>query len=85
MEERLHIAELIAKDLDYVLMPTIQERLKQVMLDEKILVPNLFSNARFVRNVMESAAQSGMRLLQLYPQQSPGKLEIMTKKPEDLK
>lgn len=85
MEERLHIAELIAKDLDYVLMPTIQERLKQVMLDEKILVPNLFSNARFVRNVMESAVQSGMRLLQLYPQQSPGKLEIMTKKAEDLK
>ncbi|WP_353961254.1 hypothetical protein [Paenibacillus sp. S-12] len=55
------------------------------MLDEKVLVPNLLSNARLVRNVMESAVQSGMRLLQLYPQQSPGKLELMTKKPEDLK
>lgn len=85
MEERLHIAELIAKDHDYVLMPATQAQLKQVMLDEKVLVPNLFSNARLVRNVMESAVQSGMRLLQLYPQQSPGKLELMTKKPEDLK
>lgn len=86
VDELLHIAESMAKDHDYVLMPTTQAQLKQVILDEKILAPNLFSNARFVRNVMEKAMRNqAVRLLQLYPQQSPGKLELMTLKPEDLK
>lgn len=47
---------------------------------------NLFSNARFVRNVMEKAMRNqAVRLLQTYPEQSPGKLELMTLRPEDLK
>lgn len=67
-------------------MPQSLAQLKNVILDEKIMSANLFSNARFVRNVMEKAMRNqAVRLLQTYPEQSPGKLELMTLRPEDLK
>ncbi|EHQ63403.1 ATPase AAA [Paenibacillus dendritiformis C454] len=86
VDQLLLIAESIAKEQDYVLMPQSLSQLKNVILDEKILSSNLFSNARFVRNVMEKAMRNqAVRLLQTYPEQSPGKLELMTLRPEDLK
>ncbi|MGZ9584144.1 AAA family ATPase [Paenibacillus marinisediminis] len=86
VDELLQIAETMAKEQDYVLMPQSLNVLRELVWEEKLLSPHLFSNARYVRNIMEKAMRNqAVRLLQLYPIQSPGKLELMTLRPEDLK
>lgn len=86
VDQLLQIAETMAKEQDYVLMPQTLALLKDMILEEKVMSPHLFSNARFVRNLMEKAMRNqAVRLLSLYPEQSPGKLELMTLHAEDLK
>lgn len=86
VDELLQIADAMAKEQDYVLMPQTISVLRDMLWDEKLLSPHLFSNARYVRNIMEKAMRNqAVRLLHQYPVQSPGKLELMTLKPEDLK
>lgn len=86
VDELLQIADGMAKEQDYVLMPQTLTVLRDMVWDEKLLSTHLFSNARYVRNIMEKAMRNqAVRLLHQYPVQSPGKLELMTLKPEDLK
>lgn len=86
VDELLQIADAMAKEQDYVLMPQTISVLRDMVWDEKLLSTHLFSNARFVRNIMEKAMRNqAVRLLHQYPVQSPGKLELMTLRPEDLK
>ncbi|GAC40740.1 ATPase [Paenibacillus popilliae ATCC 14706] len=69
-----------------MLMPQLLLKLKNVILEERMICSNLFSNARFVCNVMEKVMRNqAVRLLQTYPEQSPGKLEQMTLWPQDVK
>lgn len=86
IDQLIQIAESMAKDRDYILMPQAILKLKQFLLREKNQNDHLFSNARFVRNVIErSIRQQAVRLLSSYGNQSPGKQELMTIRQEDVK
>ncbi|GGH22871.1 AAA family ATPase [Paenibacillus segetis] len=86
IDQLIQISEGMAKDRDYILMPQAILKLKQHLLKEKCQSDHLFSNARYVRNVIErSVRQQAVRLLSQYGGGSPGKLELMTIRMEDLK
>ncbi|GGA24818.1 AAA family ATPase [Paenibacillus physcomitrellae] len=86
IDQLIQISEMMAKERDYILMPQAILKLKQHLLAEKMESPHAFSNARYVRNVIErSIRQQAVRLLNQYGGSSPGKLELMTIRTEDLK
>lgn len=86
IDQLIQIAEGMVKERDYILMPQAILKMKQHLLSEKSETEHLFSNARYVRNVIErSIRQQAVRLLQQYSGGSPGKLELMTIRTEDLK
>lgn len=85
-DQLLQIAELMAKERDYILMPQAILKLKQALLLEKTESLHAFSNARYVRNSIEKAVRSqAVRLLNQYESTSPGKQELMTLRTEDFK
>lgn len=84
IDELLLIAEQMSKEREYVLLPGTLNRLKQMIAEEKHVFWRSFSNARFVRNVLDRAIRhQAVRLLQQYPH-VPSKQELMTIRPEDL-
>ncbi|MBD7968152.1 AAA family ATPase [Paenibacillus gallinarum] len=86
IDQLIQISELMAKERDYILMPQSILKLKQHLLDEKNDTSQAFSNARYVRNIIEkSIRHQAVRLLNQYSTGSPGKLELMTLRTEDLK
>ncbi|AHV97731.1 AAA family ATPase [Paenibacillus sp. 7124] len=86
IDQLVQIAELMAKERDYILMPQAILKLKQHVMLEKDESPHAFSNARYVRNAIEKAIRSqAVRLLNQYEHNSPGKQELMTLRTEDFK
>lgn len=86
VDQLIQIAELMAKDRDYALMPQSIFKLRQHLMLEKTMSIYAFSNARYVRNVIEKAFRhQAVRLMTQYPTGSPGKQELMSVRPEDLK
>ncbi|GIO83175.1 stage V sporulation protein K [Paenibacillus faecis] len=86
IDQLIQIAEGMVKERDYILMPQAILKLQQHLLREKCESEHLFSNARHVRNIIErSIRQQAVRLLSQYTSGSPGKLELMTIRTEDLK
>lgn len=86
IDQLLQIAELMAKERDYILMPQAILKLKQHLLLEKTESLHAFSNARYVRNAIEKALRAqAVRLLNQYENSSPGKQELMTLRTEDFK
>ncbi|MNJ30996.1 AAA family ATPase [Paenibacillus bouchesdurhonensis] len=87
VDQLIQISEGMAKERDYILMPQAILKLKQHLLREKCEGEHAFSNARYVRNVIERSIRSqAVRLLtQFSGSSSPGKLELMTLRQEDLK
>jgi stage V sporulation protein K len=86
IDQLIQIAEGMAKDRDYILMPQAILKLKHFLMREKNQNERLFSNARYVRNVIErSIRQQAVRLLSSYGNQSPGKQELMTIRQEDVR
>lgn len=86
IDQLIQIAEGMAKERDYILMPQAIVKLKQHLLREKMEGEHVFSNARHVRNVIErSIRHQAVRILNQYSGGSPGKLELMTIRTEDLK
>ncbi|WP_160031943.1 AAA family ATPase [Paenibacillus sp. An7] len=86
LDQLIQISELMAKERDYILMPQSILKLKQHLLEEKNDTSHAFSNARYVRNIIEkSIRHQAVRLLNQYSSGSPGKLELMTIRTEDLK
>ena len=77
----------MAKDRDYTLMPQIDVQASPAcLMQEKTMSMFAFSNARYVRNVIEKAIRhQAVRLMSQYPAGSPGKQELMAVRPEDLK
>ncbi|MOA58282.1 Stage V sporulation protein K [compost metagenome] len=68
------------------MMPQATLKLKQHLLREKCESEQVFSNARYVRNIIERAIRhQAVRLLNQYGGGSPGKLELMTLRIDDLK
>ncbi len=85
VEQLLQIAEKMAKEREYVLMPQAVEKLKLHLQEEKHSAWYTFSNARYVRNILEKAIRHhAVRVLNHYPT-VPSKQELMSIRSEDLK
>jgi len=86
LDQLVQIAENMAKDREYVWVPSALGRIRQLIMQEKGQSPYHFSNARFVRNLLERAIRSqAVRLMSQYPDSSPGRQELMSLRPEDLR
>ncbi|MBO9609356.1 MAG: AAA family ATPase [Paenibacillaceae bacterium] len=85
IDQLLQIAELMAKEREYVWQPQALAALKQHLAEEKTALWRAFSNARYVRNLLEKAIRyQAVRLLNVYAV-APSKLELMSIRAEDLK
>jgi stage V sporulation protein K len=85
IDQLIQISELMAKEREYVLLPQAVTRLKQHLAEEKAESWQIFSNARYVRNLLEkSIRHQAVRLLNHYTN-VPSKQELMTIRPEDLR
>lgn len=85
VDQLVQIIESMAKDREYVLLPQTILKLKQQLIEEKAMTWKAFSNARYVRNVLEKAMRhQAVRLLGQYVS-TPSKQELMSIRPEDLK
>jgi stage V sporulation protein K len=86
VDQLVQIAEGMTKERDYTLMPQSLFKLRQLLVQEKADSEYDFSNARYVRNVLERAIRNqAVRLLSQYPVQSPGRSELMAIRPEDIR
>ncbi|TVY02308.1 AAA family ATPase [Cohnella terricola] len=86
VDQLVQIAEGMTKDRDYTLLPQTIYKLRQLLVQEKTDAIYDFSNARFVRNVLERAIRyQAVRLLSQYPVASPGRQELMALRPEDVR
>ena len=86
LDQLIQISELMAKERDYILMPQSLNKLKEHLQMEKDHGSHAFSNARYVRNVIEKSIRNqSVRSLNQYVTGNPGKLELMTLRPEDFK
>jgi stage V sporulation protein K len=85
VDQLIQISELMAKEREYVLLPQAVTKLKQHLAEEKAERWQIFSNARYVRNLLEkSIRHQAVRLLNLYTN-IPSKQELMSIRPEDLR
>lgn len=85
-DQLVQIAELMVRERDYTLIPAAIMKLRQLLIAEKNRYPSAFSNARYVRNLMERAVrQQAVRLLNQYQSTAPGRQELMSIKPEDMR
>lgn len=86
VDQLIQIAEGMAKEREYALLPQSLFKLRELLVQEKVNTPFAFSNARFVRNVIErSIRNQAVRLLTQYPSGSPGRQELMALRPEDVR
>ncbi|TJY44238.1 AAA family ATPase [Cohnella pontilimi] len=86
VDQLIQIAEGMTKERDYTLLPPTLFKLRELLLQEKTETIYHFSNARFVRNVLERAIRNqAVRLLTAYPSGSPGRQELMSLRPEDVR
>jgi stage V sporulation protein K len=87
VDELMQIAELMSKEREYAFSSSAEMKLKQHLAGEKALTLAPFSNARYVRNILErSMRHQAVRLLQQYPHPGqPSKQELMTIRPEDIR
>lgn len=86
VDQLIQIAELMARERDYSLLPQAVFKLRQHLVEERESSLFSFSNARYVRNVIERAIRyQAVRLLGQYPGGVPGRQELMSIRPEDLK
>ncbi|MEK3735421.1 MULTISPECIES: AAA family ATPase [Paenibacillus] len=86
LDQLIQISELMAKERDYILMPQSLVKLKEHLQNERENGSHSFSNARYVRNLIEKSIRNqSVRLLNQYVTGNPGKLELMTLRPEDFR
>jgi stage V sporulation protein K len=86
LDQLVQIAEGMAKDREYVWLPASLVRIRQLVMQEKNESPYHFSNARFVRNLLERAIRSqAVRLMAQAQDAPPGRQELMALRPEDLR
>lgn len=85
VDQLVQIAEWMIREREYTFSPASLEKLKLHLIVEKEAGLHAFSNARYVRNLIErSIRHHAVRLLQ-YRGQPPGKQELMTIRPEDMR
>ncbi|PDO11615.1 MAG: AAA family ATPase [Candidatus Reconcilbacillus cellulovorans] len=84
VDELVQIAERLAHEREYVLSPQAAAKLRQLIATEIETHAYAFSNARFVRNVIERAIRKqAVRLLNQYVR-TPSREELMALRPDDL-
>ena len=85
VQQLMQIADLMVKEGQYVFAPQAEMKLRHHLAEEKLTCGYSFSNARYVRNVIEKAIrQQAVRLLQQYST-SPSRQELMLLRPDDLR
>lgn len=85
VDQLMQIAELMVKEREYALTPATELKIRQQIMAEKQQAELAFSNARFVRNLIEKAMRNhAVRLLNQTHQQ-PNRHDLMTIRPEDVK
>jgi stage V sporulation protein K len=87
VDQLMQIAELMTREREYVFSPTAEMKLRQHLASEKAMMFTTFSNARYVRNIIERAVRhQAVRLLEQHPNtQQPSKQDLMLIKPEDIR
>jgi stage V sporulation protein K len=85
VDQLMQIAEMMVKEREYVLLPQTELKIRQHLTQEKQNNSMSFSNARYVRNVIERAMRHhAVRLLNQHTQQ-PSKQDLMMIRPEDVR
>ncbi|WP_240419636.1 AAA family ATPase [Paenibacillus periandrae] len=87
VEQLMQITEMMIKEREYVLNAQAESKIRQQIISEKQQSDSeaSFSNARFVRNLIEKAMRNhAVRLLNSHVQQ-PSKQDLMTLRAEDVK
>jgi stage V sporulation protein K len=86
VDQLIRIAEGMAKERDYALLPQTLLKMRELLIVEKTESYHAFSNARYVRNLIERAIRNqAVRLLGQYPSGSPSRQELMSLRPEDVR
>ncbi|MFD2115844.1 AAA family ATPase [Paenibacillus yanchengensis] len=86
IDQLMQIGELMLQEREYVLLPATLFKLREQLLQAKMSDIFSFSNARYVRNILEKAIRhQAVRLLQTYANSVPSKQELMSIRPEDLR
>ncbi|MCR8641602.1 AAA family ATPase [Paenibacillus sp. N1-5-1-14] len=87
VDELMQIADLMTKEREYTFSSTAEMKLRQHLAAEKLMTLTSFSNARYVRNIIERAMRhQAVRLLQQNPHpKQPSKQELMQLRPEDIR
>jgi stage V sporulation protein K len=85
VEQLMQIALLMIKEGQYVFAPQTEFKLRQHLTEEKLSGGYGFSNARYVRNIIEKAIRhQAVRLLEQQSEQL-SRQELMALRPEDLR
>jgi len=85
-DQLMEIGELMMKERDYTLSQHAAFKLRQLIMQAKQTEQFSFSNARYVRNLIEKAVrQHAVRLMNHYPRSTPSKSELMSIRSEDIK
>jgi stage V sporulation protein K len=86
VDQLVQISEMMAKERDYVLSPQAVFKLRQHLAAEKSSTLFSFSNARYVRNIIEKTIRNhAVRLLNQFPNSTPARQELIQLRAEDLK
>lgn len=85
VDELMQIAELIVKEREYALTQSTEMKIRQQITNEKNQMEVAFSNARFVRNLIEKAMRNHAVRLLSSPHVHPTKQDLMIIRPEDVK
>jgi len=86
LDQLMSIGELMTKEREYILSQQAAFKLRQLILQAKQTEMFSFSNARYVRNLLEKAVRhQAVRLMGQYSRSVPPKSELMTIRSEDIK
>lgn len=86
LDQLMEIGEIMVKEREYILSQQAAFKLRQLILQAKQTEMFSFSNARYVRNLLEKAVRhQAVRLIGQYSRSVPPKSELMTIRSEDIK
>jgi len=86
IDQLMEIGELMVRERDYSLTQHASFKLRQLILQAKQSEQFAFSNARYVRNLLEKAVrQHAVRVINQYPKGTPSRAELMNIRSEDIK
>lgn len=86
LDQLMEIAELMVNDREYILSNHAAFKLRQIILQAKQNEAFSFSNARYIRNLLEKAVRRhAVRVMQMQQKGQVTKLDLMTVLSEDIK